>query len=140
MIKKNEEYIVEVVDNGFHGEGIAKIDGQVIFVPGAIKGEKIKIQILKVTSKICYAKIIEILEKSNYRSCNDCSTYSKCGGCNLRHMDYDYTIKLKKMSVENTLKKILGRSVEVNEVLKIGYIPIYQDKNDVVVAKNLNYL
>ena len=128
MIKKNEEYIVKIVDNGFHGEGIAKIDGQVIFVPGAIKGEKIKIQILKVTSKICYAKIIEILEKSNYRSCNDCSTYSKCGGCNLRHMDYDYTIKLKKISVENTLKKILGRNVEVNEVLKMDNPYFYRNK------------
>ena len=62
MLKKNEEYIVEIIDNGFQGEGIAKIDGQVIFVPNAIKGEKIKIKILKVTSKICYAKIIEILE------------------------------------------------------------------------------
>ena len=36
--------------------------------------------------------------------------------------------------------KIQDRRSLVNEVLKMGYIPIYQDKNDVVVAKNLNYL
>ena len=38
-VKKNEEYVVEIIDNGFSGEGVAKIDGFTIFVPGAIKGE-----------------------------------------------------------------------------------------------------
>ena len=42
-MKKNEEYIVEIVDNGFQGEGIAKIDGMAVFIPGTIKGEKVKI-------------------------------------------------------------------------------------------------
>ena len=65
MLKKNEEYIVQIIDNGFQGEGIAKIDGIAIFIPGGIKGEKTKIKILKVTSKIAYGKILEILEKSS---------------------------------------------------------------------------
>ena len=42
-IEKNQEYIVEIIDNGYEGEGIAKIDGFTIFIPGAIKGEKIRI-------------------------------------------------------------------------------------------------
>ena len=42
-LQKNKEYIVEIIDNGFEGEGIAKIDGFTIFVPNAIKGETIKI-------------------------------------------------------------------------------------------------
>ena len=48
MIKKNEEYIVDIIDNGFQGEGIAKIEGITVFIDQAIKGEKIKIKILKV--------------------------------------------------------------------------------------------
>ena len=47
-MKKNEEYIVDIIDNGFQGEGIAKIDGIPIFIDKAIKGEKVKIKILKV--------------------------------------------------------------------------------------------
>ena len=43
MVEKNNEYIVDIIDNGYEGEGIAKIDGFTIFIPGAIKGEKIKI-------------------------------------------------------------------------------------------------
>ena len=41
MIKKNEEYIVDIIDNGFQGEGIAKIEGITVFIDQAIKGEKI---------------------------------------------------------------------------------------------------
>ena len=49
-IQKNQEYVVDIIDNGFDGEGIAKIDNFTIFIPGAIKGEKIKILIVKVLS------------------------------------------------------------------------------------------
>lgn len=135
-IKKNEEYIVEIIDNGFQGEGIAKIDGQVVFVPGAIKGEKVKIKILKVTSKICYAKIVEILEKSQHRICENCDTYGKCGGCNLRHVDYNYTMEIKKESVENTLKKALGRNIEVDEVLEMENPVYYRNKLQYPVGVN----
>lgn len=127
-MKKNEEYIVEIVDNGFGGEGICKIDGQVVFVPGAIRGEKVKIKILKVTSKACYAKVLEILEKSENRNEVDCETYSKCGGCSLRHIKYDYTLELKKQSVENTLKKALGREMKVDEVIKMEEPFFYRNK------------
>ena len=47
-IEKNKEYIVDIIDNGFEGEGIAKIDNFIIFIPGAIKGEKIKILIVNM--------------------------------------------------------------------------------------------
>lgn len=137
-MKKNEEYIVEIIDNGFQGEGIAKIDGQVIFVPEAIKGEKVKIKILKVTTKICYAKIIEIIEKSEHRIDCNCSTYSQCGGCNLRHIDYDYTIEMKKNSVENTLKKALGRQIQVDEVIKMDEPFYYRNKLQYPIGINEN--
>ena len=48
MLKKNEEYIVEIIDNGYEGEGIAKLDNFTVFIPGALKGEKVKIVILHI--------------------------------------------------------------------------------------------
>ena len=57
-MKKNEEYIVDIIDNGYEGEGIAKIDNITIFINGAIKGEKCKILILKVTTSHAFAKIL----------------------------------------------------------------------------------
>lgn len=123
-MKKNEEYIVDIIDNGFQGEGIAKVDGLTVFVPNAILGEKAKIKILKVTTSHAFGKMIEILEKSQYRQEPDCETYSRCGGCNLRHINYDYTIEMKKNSVENTLKKALNREINIDEVIKMD-VPFY---------------
>ena len=129
MLKKNEEYIVEIIDNGFQGEGIAKIDNVAIFIPNAIKGEKVKIKILKVTSKVAYGKIIEILEKSEDRIEDiDCETFSRCGGCALRHVKYEKTLEMKKEAVETTLRKALGREVKISEVLKMDEPYNYRNK------------
>ena len=113
MIRKNEEYVVEVIDNGFEGEVRAKIDGQVVFIPNCIKGEVAKVKILKVTKSICFAKAIEIQKKSKFRKDYDCETYEKCGGCNLRHIDYKKSLEIKKESVETTIEKSLKRKIEV---------------------------
>ena len=128
MLKKNEEYIVDIIDNGFQGEGIAKIDGIPVFIPKSIKGEKIRIKILKVLSSHCFGKIIEILEKSEHRKCEDCNTANRCGGCSLRHVDYDYSIEIKKKAVENTISKSLGREVKVDEVIKLENPFHYRNK------------
>ena len=89
MVEKNNEYIVDIIDNGYEGEGIAKIDGFTIFIPGAIKGEKIKILIVKVLSSHAFGKILEIIEKSEDRVNSECTTYKRCGGCKLRHIKYE---------------------------------------------------
>ena len=75
MIKKNEIYEVEIIDNGVAGEGIAKIDGFTVFIPNAIKGEKVKVKILKVLSSHGFGKVEEIIEKSEARAEVDCETY-----------------------------------------------------------------
>ena len=44
-LKKNDEIEVEIIDNGINLEGIAKYENKVIFIPGALKGEKVKARI-----------------------------------------------------------------------------------------------
>ena len=112
-MQKNEEYIVKIIDNGIKGEGISKVDGKVIFIPNAIKDEIVKIKILKVNKDICFGKIIEIIETSQYRKEPDCIYYSKCGGCNFRHIDYSKSLNIKKEAVQITIRKTIGREVLV---------------------------
>ena len=128
MLKKNQEYIVDIIDNGFQGEGIAKIEGITVFIDQAIKGEKIKIKILKVQTNFAYGKIIEILEKSNNRINEECATYKKCGGCNLRHIKYKETLNIKKAIVENCLYKSLKREIEVKDVIGMENPLYYRNK------------
>lgn len=127
-MKKNEELIVEIIDNGINGEGIAKVDGIPVFIPNVIKGEKVKIKILKVLKSYAFGKAIEILQKSPSRVDIDCETYPRCGGCNLRHCDYKFTMEMKKNSVQNTLSKALGRKIEVDEVLEMENPYFYRNK------------
>ena len=106
-IQKNQEYTVDIIDNGYEGEGIAKIDNFTVFIPGAIKGEKVKILIVKVLSSHAFGKILEILKKSETRQDADCTTYKRCGGCNLRHVQYNQTLKMKQNAVQSLVNKTL---------------------------------
>lgn len=116
-IKKGQEYIVEIIDNGYEGEGIAKIDNFTIFIPGAIKGEKVKILIVKVLSSHAFGKILEILNRAETRQEVDCLTYKRCGGCNLRHIKYEETLKMKQNAVQSLVNKTLKNKVEVQETV-----------------------
>ena len=95
MIQKNEEFEVEILDMGFEGEGIAKIDGYTVFIKGALKGEKVKIKILKANKDYGFAKLLEVIKPSEIRVEPKCEVFAKCGGCNLQHMDYDAQMQLK---------------------------------------------
>lgn len=137
IVEKNKEYIVEIIDNGMEGEGIAKIDDFVIFIPNAIKGEKVKILIVKVLKSHAYGKILEILEKSKYRIEEDCVTYKRCGGCNLRHIDYEETLNIKQKNVENLVNKTLkGKKIEVEKVIGMGNPYGYRNKAQYPVGTN----
>lgn len=127
-IEKNREYIVDIIDNGMEGEGIARIDDFTIFIPGAIKGEKCKIVIVKILSSYAFGKIVEILQISTARVTPDCGTYKRCGGCNLRHVDYDKTLEIKKNNVQNLINKNLNNKIKVNSVLGMGNPYNYRNK------------
>lgn len=134
-IKKNEIYEVEIIDNGCNGEGIAKIDGFTVFVPNVIKGEKVEIKILKVLSSHAFAKVEKINSISEFRKEADCDTFSKCGGCSMRHMEYVKTLEIKRNVVESSLRK-QGISVNVNPV--IGMVNPYFYRNKLQYPVGIN--
>lgn len=127
-VKKNEEYTVTILDNGYEGEGIAKIDNFTIFVPNTLKGEKVKIHIVKVLSSHAYGKVIEFIEKSEVRQEVDCSTYKRCGGCNLRHVCYEETLNMKQNMVQNLVNKTLKNKIEVKKTIGMGIPYNYRNK------------
>ena len=137
-LKKNEEYIVDIIDNGYEGEGIAKKNNFTIFIPNAIKGEKCRIVIVKVLKNYAYGKVIEILEKVNARTIEDCNTYKSCGGCALRHIKYEYTLKMKQDMVQNLVDKNLRGKLEVKETIGMQAPYYYRNKLQypIGVAKN----
>ena len=127
-VEKNKEYVVDIIDNGFEGEGIAKIDNFTIFIPNSIKGEKARILIVKVLASHAFGKIIEILAPSEHRVESDCSSYKRCGGCNLRHIDYQETLKIKQNMVQNLVNKTLKTKIKVEETLGMENPYHYRNK------------
>lgn len=136
QVEKNKEYIVNIIDNGFQGEGIAKIDGLTIFIPNAIKGEKIKILIVKVLTSHAFGKIVEIINPSENRVESDCTTYKRCGGCSLRHIKYEETLKMKQNAVQSLVNKTLKTKLQVEETLGMDKPYNYRNKAQYPVGLN----
>ena len=113
-MEKNEIINLEITDIGINGEGIAKLDNFVIFIPFALKGELVKVKILKVNKNFAYAKVEEILEASPSRVIPKCPVFKKCGGCNLQHTTYENQLIIKQNIVDVTLKKMLKSDFVVN--------------------------
>ena len=137
-VEKNKEYIVDIIDNGFEGEGIAKIDNFTIFIPNSIKGEKVKVLIVKVLSSHAFGKVIEIIKKSNKRVESDCKTYKRCGGCKLRHIEYKETLKMKQNAVQSLVNKTLKNKIQVQEVLGMENPYYYRNKVQFPVGTDKN--
>ena len=135
-MQKNEEFIVDIIDNGYQGEGIAKIDNFAIFIPGTLKGEKVKIVIVKVLKSHAFGKVIEILKKSDYRVEVDCKTYKRCGGCNLRHIRYNETLLIKRNIVQNLVNKNLSSKPKVQETLGMDKPYNYRNKAQYPVGQD----
>ncbi len=136
MVEKNQNYDVDIVDLGFEGEGITKINGFTMFVKGALKGEKAKIKVLKVNKDYGFAKLLEVIEESSDREEPICENFNRCGGCNLQHMSYDAELSHKTNIVRNTLKKTLGFAPNVNEIIGMGIPYHYRNKAQYPVSDN----
>jgi len=108
VLENNKEYIVKIESLGYEGEGVAKIDRYPIFIPGALKGEKVKTEIIKAKKNYAYGKLMEIIEKCDERKEPKCINYKKCGGCTLMHLSYEAQLDFKFDRVKDCIKKIAG--------------------------------
>ncbi|MEE0866492.1 MAG: 23S rRNA (uracil(1939)-C(5))-methyltransferase RlmD [Clostridia bacterium] len=138
LVEKNKEYIVDIIDNGFGSEGIAKIEGFTIFVPNSLKGERVRILIVKVLSSHAFGKVLEIIEKSDARIESDCATYKRCGGCDLRHIKYEETLKMKQNAVQSLVNKTLKTKINVDETLGMDKPYHYRNKAQYPVGIDKN--
>lgn len=94
-MKINDIYEVTINDEDDIGNGITRIDNFVVFVPYALKDEKLKIKITKVNKRFATAKIEKIINKSDRRQCVKCKSFNECGGCSFLHLSFDEEKKKK---------------------------------------------
>ncbi len=114
---KNEICTVEMTGYTAAGEGVCRVEGRAVFVPGALTGESWDIRILKVTSSAAWARGERLLLPSPERREPGCSAAGKCGGCALLHMSYAEELRFKRQRVNDALRRIGGLDFAVEEIL-----------------------
>ena len=132
--KKNECYPLRIEGYGSAGEGVARLDGQAVFVKGALAGELCQVQLLKVGKCAAWGRVAEVLEPSSGRQAPDCPQYPKCGGCQLRHMTYEEELRFKRQKVQDALQRIGGWAGEVSVIHGAAQPDRYRNKIQFPVA------
>ena len=105
--------IVELTieDMSVEGQGIGRMpDGMVVFVEGAVKGDRVRARLVKVRKSFAFAKATETLEGSPLRSAEfDCPSYKHgCGGCPMGSLEYEAQLEIKEKQVRDRLERIAG--------------------------------
>ena len=93
------------------GRGIGYNEGKVIFIPKAIPGDVVDIEITNSYKKYDIGKIIEIIEPSNERIDVGCSYYYECGGCHISNLKYFNQVNFKKDKVIDMFKRYLNKEI-----------------------------
>lgn len=94
-----------IIANGMNGEGIAKVDGKVFFIDGAVEGDVVTVEVVKENKNFTTAKVKNIIKTSEHRCSLKCENYGCCGGCNLMHINYDKQIEIKTQNIQNLIDK-----------------------------------
>ncbi len=113
MYNKNDRIEITIEDMSVNGEGIGHHNNMAFFVKGAVIGDRIIAGITKVKKSMCYARVVDIIEKSPYRCTEKCDKAQPCGGCQLQALDYSKQLELKANHVKNNLIRVGGFSREL---------------------------
>ncbi len=108
---------VTVEDYAAEGKSIARVDGKVIFIEGAVPGDVVNIQLGKSKKDWAEGKAVHFHSYSPQRTNPFCDHFGLCGGCKWQMLPYEKQIEYKQREVEQNLKRI-GR-IELPEMLPI---------------------
>lgn len=129
LLNKNDEVIIDIEDIGAEGEGIGKYQGYTLFVKSALPGDKARVKAMKCKKNYGYARLMEVMEPSPYRTVPRCDIAGKCGGCSLQHLAYERQLKYKQDKVKNCLERIGGFKEEIPLEPIIGMEEPYYYRN-----------
>jgi len=107
-MKLRKEDILELwVDKlAFGGQGIARTDGFVVFVKGAVPGDRVLARIIKNKKDYAEADLVELINPSSDRVKPPCPYHGFCGGCNYQHLEYPRQLEYKRDHIRDSMERI----------------------------------
>lgn len=137
-MKQNDELVVNIEKFSNLGTGIAKVDGQVVFVENACPDDVVKIKITKVNKNYATAKTVEVITPSRHRVEPFCPMQKVCGACQMQFIDYGYQLQLKKQMVEDAMRSIGHLDVVVNNPIESPEVRNYRRKIQYPISQTKN--
>ena len=136
MEKLRQDQIYTGIVEGYSSEGlgIVRLDGAVVFVPGAVRGEMVDLKITKVMKTAAAGRIVKIHQPSPERAEPECPYYGRCGGCDFQHLTYPEELRAKRQRVQDALKRLGGSDVEVEDILGAKDPTHYRNKSQYPVG------
>ena len=135
--KPREGQLCRLVIDGYasDGAGVARLDGMVVFVQGGIRGEACDVRLTHVGRSALWGRVEEVVNPSPARIFPRCLHYTKCGGCQFRHMNYAEELEAKRIRVEDALRRLGGAEIHVSAILGAEQVDRYRNKAQFPVAK-----
>jgi len=110
VLSGGSKLAVAIQDVAFGGEGVARVDDFVLFVPFVLIGEEVEVEVTEVKRNFARARLLKVLKPSPDRVQPPCRYYGDCGGCQYQHVDYPAQLRLKQKQVADLFQRIGGFS------------------------------
>ncbi len=128
-LKRGDLVELEINGSAFEGKSIARLNGLVVFVDGAVPGDTITAKISKVKKNLVEALVVQVLKPSPLRREPRCAHFGTCGGCKWQHVEYAGQLQFKQQHVQDALERIGGFSgVAIQPIVGAEEIFFYRNK------------
>jgi tRNA/tmRNA/rRNA uracil-C5-methylase (TrmA/RlmC/RlmD family) len=105
--------VLTITDIAFGGEGVARVDDFVVFVPFVALGEEVEVELTEVKKNFARARLLKVLKPSPLRVAPRCRYFGECGGCQYQHLDYPTQLEIKRKQVADLFERLGGVSPDV---------------------------
>ncbi len=133
-LQKGKLYTGTVEGYSSEALGIVRLDGAVVFVPQAVRGETIDLRITKVMRSSYAGEIVKIHAPSPERTKPECPYFGRCGGCDFQHLSYPEELRAKRRRVQDALTRLGGADIQVEEILGAREPTHYRNKSQYPVG------
>jgi 23S rRNA (uracil1939-C5)-methyltransferase len=117
-----------------NGQAVGRIDGLVVFVAGALPGERARVRVTQVKPKYAVGEIVAFESRSEMRAQPFCGVFGVCGGCQVQHLAYPAQLAWKEQIVRSALRRIGGfGEVKVRRPIGMTNPRNYRNKMALVV-------
>jgi 23S rRNA (uracil1939-C5)-methyltransferase len=107
-VQRDQELELRIDSLAFGGNGVARLDGFVVFVRRGLPGDTVRARVTKVQRRHAEAVLTELVEPGPRRVDAPCSHYPACGGCRFQDLAYDAQLEAKHAWVDDSLRRIAG--------------------------------